>query len=376
MKIQDIKTYHLQIPMRVQFSQSNNTAQTSDAVIVQIITKSGILGYGEACPRTYVTGENIASVQVDIEQLKTQLCATTFPHFAALKHFITAILPRHIGLATTCGLELALLDAWSKEVQEPLVDILGGNTTQTFQYTGVIPFGNIAKMKPLLQRFNFQEIKLKVGTDREENLSRITQIKEIYGSRIPIRVDVNTAWSFPVAFEQTVPLIEAGVTCIEQPFSKERDTSMAFLNREVGDWVDVMADESLTDYTSALRLIQHKNCNRFNIKLSKNGGILNSLRIYRLAQEHGIKCQLGAHFGETSILTMAGLLFASVTQNLEAMEGALGTYLLKRDLTLSSIKINSDAQIDGHFLNNKLGLGLNIDPSFFCHQKRNTTVSY
>lgn len=90
----------------------------------------------------------------------------------------------------------------------------------------------------------------------------------------------------------------------------------------------------------------NRTCRRFNLKISKNGGLFNTLAIYRLAQEHGIACQLGAHFGETGILTGAGILFGALAGPLTALEGGLGTHLLEYDLFDAGLQIDSRAQIE------------------------------
>ena len=106
-----------------------------------------------------------------------------------------------------------------------------------------------------------------------------------------------------------------------------------------------MADESLLHWQSAQSIIQKGYFNRFNIKISKNGGIFNSLRIAELGRQAGIAVQLGAHFGETSLLSGAGLLLAAANRSLSGYEGGLGTYLLKEDICQPSIQMNQEAQI-------------------------------
>ena len=118
-----------------------------------------------------------------------------------------------------------------------------------------------------------------------------------------------------------------------------------------------MADESLTSLAQATYLIQHQVCNHFNLKISKLGGILRTLEIYQLAKEAGIPCQLGAHFGETSLLTAAGMLFASLTPNLISMEGGLGTHILERDIFENSLKIDRNGIISGEQITGVLGFG-------------------
>lgn len=363
MKIKNISVHSIQIPMRIRFSQSNNNTKTSDSVIVRLETEAGTVGYGESCPRPYVTGENFASVYLDLSSLEQELYAQSFDSFDSICEYLCFDLPKRIGMASICALELALLDAWSREKQVNLIELLGGQIRDAYDYTGVIPFGNTAELKPIISRFKFKEIKIKVNSDLEDKLERVSRIRDIFGPEVPIRVDVNGDWNFAIGLEQTKRLIEQNITCIEQPFDPAKDGTMAYLTQNYGGWIDIMADESLTTYESTCQLIKDRACNRFNLKLSKNGGILNALRIYQLAQQHGIPCQLGAHFGETSILTAAGLILASVASDLRALEGGLGTYLLERDVCSDPLMIDFNAQIKGERLVGKYGLGVEVEES-------------
>ncbi len=361
MKIKHLSIHHLQIPMRIRFAQSNSDAKRSDSVVLRLETEAGTVSYGESCPRPYVTGESYASVYKDLATIEKELYQRFFESFDDIQEYICFDLPNRIGMAAICSLELALLDAWSREKHVNLIELLGGQIRGTYNYTGVIPFGNTTKLKPIISRFQFKEAKIKVNADLEENLERINQMKAIFGPEVPIRVDVNSDWNFATGLEQTKRLIEQNITCIEQPFDPAKDGAMAYLTQNYGGWVDIMADESLTTYESACRLIQNGACNRFNIKLSKNGGILNALRIYQLAGHHGIPCQLGAHFGETSILTAAGLVLASIASDLRAMEGGMGTFLLERDVCAQPIMIDFNAQIKGEILAGEYGLGVKVE---------------
>ncbi|GJM34801.1 MAG: dipeptide epimerase [Saprospiraceae bacterium] len=333
--------------MRIQFAQANNTTKTSSAVILKLETKAGTVSYGESCPRTYVTGESPESVHKNLKSIEGELYRRSFTALQDIREYVCQQLPQRIGMAAICALETALLDAWARETGTNLVEALKGNIRGAYRYTGVIPFGDIEKLRPLLTQFRFEEIKMKVGPDMEKNIFRLEQIREIYGPDIPIRVDANCSWNFAESMQQTTQLIAQKVTCIEQPFPPAKDWEMKQLTANFGEKIEIMADESLTDFSSALHLIKENACNCFNLKISKNGGILNTLRIYELAQQHGINCRLGAHFGETSILTAAGMVLASVAGALKSMEGGLGTYLLEKDICKTPLMIDRDAQITG-----------------------------
>ena len=58
----------------------------------------------------------------------------------------------------------------------------------------------------------------------------------------------------------------------------------------------------------------------------------------RLARAHNIGLQLGAHVGETSILSAAGRHLAAHLGDLRFLEGSYGTLLLSADITRQSLR--------------------------------------
>lgn len=363
MKIQDLQLYRLQIPLKIRFSQSNNTTSISDSTILQLSTQSGITSYGECCPRPYVTGEDFDSVVKDFSKIMDELRQIDLSSLKQIQLLLTENLPSKIGLSSICALELALLDAWSKEQQQPLTSILGIKLPKKINYTGVIPISTPQKLAALAKRFNvfqFKEIKLKVGTDLDKSLESLAICKKYFTTAQIFRADANGAWTLEDAYRLIPKLKEAGFQTLEQPFPKGKENTMAKITKEFGESCRIMADESLTSYDSALQLIENQACNRLNIKLSKTGGIFNALKIYQLAEEHKIDCQLGAHFGETSLLTAAGILFSALAPNLHAYEGAMGEILLEEDLAQKSIQFDFNAEVS-HLeeIFKNIGLGYN-----------------
>ncbi|MCB0845770.1 MAG: hypothetical protein KDE26_21115 [Bacteroidetes bacterium] len=367
MKIKNINVYQVEVPLRVKFSQSNNSTWKSSSTIVELETFSGIKGYGETCPRPYVTGETPHSVIEDLIQTKFIWDQRSFADLEEIKAFILQDLGARIGPAALCGFELALLDAWGKTQNQSLIQILGGDTNHEVTYSGVVPSGNTNHYQKVLNQltvFDFPEIKLKVGTDLKDNIEKLRLIKEAFSPDIPPRVDVNTAWNLKDATEQIPSLINLGVTVFEQIFPKGQETLMGEITRLFGGQVKIMADESITTLQEAKTLVENHLCNHFNLKISKNGGILQTLNIYHYLTQKGYTCQLGAHFGETSLLTAAGLIFSSLAKDLTANEGGLGKYLLEEDISEPSLRFNQKAKINLMHLQNAPGLGISVDPGF------------
>ena len=328
--------------MRIRFSQSNQNTRMSDSLLVRVTTTDGHTGIGECCPRSYVTGETASTTFASLEAQAQTLAGQSWESFGDLRAWLQADL--NLEPAATCGLELALLDAWGKTHGQSVVNLLGGELPTVISYSGVVPMSSQTSLEPLLSRFRFPSVKIKVGSDLLWNLARISWVRSLMGEEVDIRVDVNGGWSLQESLKQIPCLTLAGIRCFEQPLPSECDHEMPFLTRELGQEVLLMADESLTTVDSACRLLDSGAFNAFNLKLSKHGGLLRSLDIYRMAREQGLPCQLGAHFGETSILTAAGVAFCGMAPKLLHREGALGTWLLEHDICEGSLRIDQQGQ--------------------------------
>jgi muconate cycloisomerase len=69
-------------------------------------------------------------------------------------------------------------------------------------------------------------------------------------------------------------------------------------------------------------------CDLFNLRLSKCGGFLPTLRLAELAVRHGLGYQLGCQVGETAILSAAGRQFACGVGGIRFLEGSFDRHLV------------------------------------------------
>ena len=103
---------------------------------------------------------------------------------------------------------------------------------------------------------------------------------------------------------QVEPLLKFDISCVEQPVPHGEVGRLAELRRSFG--VPMMLDESLTSMADAEAAIAGGTCDLFNIRLSKCGGFLASLRLAAIAHAAGLGYQLGCHPGESGMLSAAG----------------------------------------------------------------------
>ena len=67
-----LQLFELTIPLRVSFSHHHATRTHTRSVVVRA-ERNGIAGFGEGCPRVYVTGETIASCQAFFAQWRASI---------------------------------------------------------------------------------------------------------------------------------------------------------------------------------------------------------------------------------------------------------------------------------------------------------------
>jgi len=117
-----------------------------------------------------------------------------------------------------------------------------------------------------------------------------------------------------------------------------------------------MADESICDMADAKKLAEIKACGMFNIRISKCGGLLNSLKIADFAASAGISYQLGCQVGETGVLSAAGRHFASRVDGIRYLEGSYAKFLLAEDIVAEDISFGY-----GGFADPVTGVGLGVN---------------
>ena len=126
--------------------------------------------------------------------------------------------------------------------------------------------------------------------------------------------------------ERVRPLLPFRPSVLEQPVKHAEVDALAELRPRLG--MPVMLDESLCGYPDAVRSIERGTADLFNVRLSKCGGIIPSLRIIGLAQRSGVGVQLGCHPGETALLSAAGRHVASNVRGLRYVEGSYDSHIL------------------------------------------------
>ncbi len=366
MLLHDFKIFQLHIPFKSTFSHSLASRSTSESVLLVLTDTLGNIGCGEATPRPYVTGESVSGTMQMLHKVLHEIELNYFDSVEDLDRLLKSIPGLERAPSARCALELALLDLLGKNLGQPVLPLLGVPQREKVYYTAVISSETSEKVQQIARQvvaMQVRQVKLKVGTDREINRKNIEVLREILGSEVEIRVDANAAWILDEAVDHISALVDMGIFYIEQPISASDRNSWLALQQRIPAEAQVYVDESVCTTEDASWLAENRAVSGFNLKISKHGGILPSLEVYRIAQEQGLFCQLGCHVGETSILSAAGRILAALAGNLRAFEGSYGLLLMEHDLTDSPWQVGYQGigPVADLLKNPGLGVQVNLD---------------
>jgi len=354
--VQSLRAWTLVIPLRRRVTHAAADRGVADPIVVSVEFSDGTIGYGETHARSYVTGETIDDAVTSIRQVfvpaLTSFRASSFPE--ALEAM--EALPWHDGSgrrvpAARAAVELALLDAALRSFRRRMDDVVSWmglvgfgspGSVATARFSGVLSGASQDRTLRELRRMRWRGLRdVKVHVGLAEDRQRIEVVtrslrRSIAAGRSTVRVDANGAWTFEHAMEWLQDMKGLPIHGLEQPLSRDRDADLPRL-REAFDGL-LIHDESLQTEEDARRLIDLGIADVFNIRISKCGGLMPSLRLAALARRENVRIQLGCMTGETSLLTAAGLRFLEACPAVLWCEGCFGTDLLTSDIVSRSVR--------------------------------------
>jgi L-Ala-D/L-Glu epimerase len=378
MRIAELTVFSVRIPFKKKITHASHSRSDTDSLVVRCRLTDGTEGWGEGLPRPYVTGENLDQAWDVIREtdLATQLGGEWSDLPSSIERLLTFDVQRRpdddrgcFGNSARCAIELSVLDALCRAQQQPLstvtallpmtapIRMQAERVRYSGAFTAMTPWKQI-KRAVLMRVFGFHQAKVKVGVPGVDDVALMKRLRSWLGSAVDIRIDANEAWTCANLREKLEPLRPFSITAVEQPVPHADIDGLAAIRPQLG--VPIMHDESLCSETDARRAIERGTCDLFNIRLSKCGGFLPSLKLAVLAQQAGLGYQLGCQVGETGILSAAGRHFATTVKNIRYLEGSYDRFLVAERLTKEDLTFGWGGYAPAL---KGSGLGITIDPT-------------
>jgi L-alanine-DL-glutamate epimerase-like enolase superfamily enzyme len=359
--IETIVARPLSIPFKSAFSHASASRDTTQSLWVDVRLADGTPGRGEGCPREYVTGESLDGAIAFVGAL-TAAVRQSVHDLASLRAW-TATHAREIDAnpAAWCAVELAILDGFSRQAGLSVEAFLGlPEINGTFSYSAVIGDSPVKRFQAELARYReagFRHFKIKLAGDRTRDLEKIAALRATGIAPDSVRADANNLWSNADEAIRALAALDYAFWALEEPLQAGDVPGMVRIASELG--TSIILDESLLRADQLSLFATSPTSWIANLRISKMGGLIRSLQVLERIRDAGLRVIVGAHVGETSLLTRAALTAANAARDiLVAQEGAFGTHLLEHDVVDPPIMFGARGKLDAQALPAGPGFGI------------------
>lgn len=292
MRIVQLEIYKYSIKLKEPFITSLGPFESADNIVVVIRTDNGITGIGECSPFMTVNGESADTCFIVGQYLAKELRGKDPLNIEDCSARMDAVIYGNSSIKS--AFDIALHDIASQHSGVPLNAYLGGSNKKILVTDYTVSIGEVDKMAAdaaEIKRRGFQIIKVKLGEEKDKDVERIRTIREAIGNDLLLRIDANQGWNAETAIVVLTALAPYNIQYCEEPIPRWNFMELPKIKKQSP--IPIMADESCSDHHDAKRLADLHACDLFNIKLGKSSGIFKAQKIIRVAEQAGIKMQVG-----------------------------------------------------------------------------------
>jgi L-alanine-DL-glutamate epimerase-like enolase superfamily enzyme len=349
-----IEAEPLRLNLKTTIRHAAATRNKGESIWVQA-KRNGDSGYGEGCPRIYVTGDDLdASLTWIKENFSTGL--VNFETLEDLKEWAKENEKEIDSYPSAwCAIEMAILDLLARESDCTVEKMLGLDDGKLCsRYTAVLGNDKKKEYTTLADQYlilGISDFKIKLCGNLRRDIEKIDILEELsvqhHAKPIRIRLDANNLWKdrCDEAIEYTMMLGIGRVFAMEEPVRAKNAEDISKFSVATG--LPIILDESLCTLED-LSLYRNIAGNFIaNIKISKVGGLIRALKMIEELKIMRWPIIIGCHVGETSLLTRAALVVSgSAGDSLIAHEGAFGDYLVEREPASPMLKFGREGLLD------------------------------
>lgn len=215
--ITHVRHWLIYIPFESPIVWGSGKRAGSTRLVAEVTTAGGVKGYGETIalldfvPTVFekvvaplALGRSVA----DVETLHRHVLGAGYYH-----HERAAVM-------ALAAIEMAMWDALGRHAGLPLHALWGGAYRNEIELSAYLFVADPAGCAEMAKRFldqGFTTFKLKIGHDPDSDLRLVEAVRRTIGDAVPLRADVNGAWTPGTARRQLDKLKAFDLAYIEQP---------------------------------------------------------------------------------------------------------------------------------------------------------------
>lgn len=296
MKVVDVKCHQLQSKVEKPFTSSRGWLYTTrTAMLVEVITDDGIIGWGESYGPAAVTRTIVETLlkpriigrdPFDVEVIWEEL-------YNRVKDYgLTGM-----TISGISAVDIALWDIIGKACNQPIHKLIGGAfRTELQAYATGLYFYEMDKVVPDAVRDaeafaaeGFGAIKMKIGLgDLDKDFERVAAVRKAVGPKMRLMVDANHCFSVPMAIRLGRRLETLNIEWFEEPISPEDIDGYVEVTRALD--MAVAGGENEFGRFAFRNIVARKAMDIVQPDVCAAGGITECKKIAALASAHGVEC--------------------------------------------------------------------------------------
>jgi len=359
MKIEKVEVFGVAVPLIGEYKNAYLSKTVQKSAIVRITASGGVSGLGNIDP---TPGYSKEQTPEHLAVLRGKLAPLLIGMDATNVHAVLAkIEPAVKGfLDSKAAIEMACVDLAARIAGLPVHAYLGGAVKDRLLFNawiGILPPDEAAKETLAWKNKGFRSAKIKVGGNIEADRDRVKSVREAVGPEFQLRIDANAGYDADTSIKLAKMVAPFKLQLFEQPVPDHDIAGMARVRREANAvGLPIMADESVLDHASLIRIIKADAADLVKVKVMKQGGFLNTRRMIATAEAAGIRCVVGHGFG-LGVNTMAEIMLAATSVNVIDGLECVGPLKTADDIVTSKLDISSGSLP----LPSGPGLGVTLD---------------
>jgi len=288
--VRSVVLHRVRVPFVEPFRISNGVVAEKDAILIELATEEGVVGWGEASPMSgsFYSGATPDSSWTALrERLVPALLSAEQVNPAT---FFEVLREQPADQFAKAGIEGAMWDAFANTRRRALCELFGIERRLVPSGVAIGIFGTVDELIERVYRYvaeGYQRVKIKIqpGWDVEPVAAVRAQFADL-----PLMVDANAAYSLD-DLQVFRELDRFDLMMIEQPLAAEAIEQAGELQSHLT--TPLCADESAESLAALDEVIEHKAARIINIKVQRVGGLSEARLMLKAACGAGLRCWVG-----------------------------------------------------------------------------------
>ena len=288
--VKSVVLHRVRVPFVEPFRISNGVVAEKDAILIELATEEGVVGWGEASPMSgsFYSGATPDSSWTALrERLVPALLSSGRVDPAT---FFEALREQPVDQFAKAGIEGALWEAFANTRQRALCELFGIERRPVPSGVAIGIFGTVDELIERVYRYvseGYQRVKIKIQPGWD--VKPVAAVRAQFG-QLSLMVDANAAYSID-DLNVFRALDRFDLLMIEQPLAAEAIEQAGELQSHLT--TSLCADESAESLAALDQLIEHKAARIINIKVQRVGGLSEALLMLKAACAAGLRCWVG-----------------------------------------------------------------------------------